>query len=67
MQVKIVKIYAWSAAIRVSRAYKTTRNTNGANPRKPSMTVNPANIFNILWPANIFAHSLTDKLIGFDK
>jgi hypothetical protein len=43
---------------------KTTLKASGKNPNRPIITVQPAKIFKIMWPASMLANSLTDKLIG---
>ena len=36
-------------------------------PAKPKVTTKPAKTFSNVWPANIFANSRTDKLIGLER
>ena len=72
MHVKTVNTYAWSTATKTSRAVipiiapigKIAIGIRNTLPDPISMTANPPKTFNSVWPANMFANNLTDKLIG---
>ena len=66
-QVKIANTYACKKAIKISKPVNATIKANGKIPANPRGTTNPAKTFSNVWPANMLAKSLTDKLIGRDK
>ena len=67
-QVNIANTYACKNAINISKPVRATMNVNGKTPVKNGIdTTKPAKTFSNVWPANMLAKSLTDKLIGRDK
>ena len=66
-QVKIANTYACKKAINISKPVRATIKAKGKIPTRPKGTTNPAKTLSNVWPANILAKSLTDKLIGRDK
>ena len=67
-QVKIANTYACKNAIKISKPVNATMNVNGNAPVKNGIeTTKPAKTLSNVWPANILAKSLTDKLIGRDR
>ena len=60
--------YACKNAINISKPVNATINTRGSAPVKNGIaTTKPAKTLSNVWPANILAKSLTDKLMGRDK
>ena len=67
-QVNIANTYACKNAIKISKPVNATINVKGKTPVKNGIdTTNPAKTFSKVWPASMFANSLTDRLIGRDK
>jgi len=72
MHVKTVNTYACNTATRTSKAVmpiiaaigKIATGTRNILPEPISITAKPPNTLRSVWPASIFANSLTDKLIG---
>ena len=64
----MVKTYAWSTAIIISKPVKIITNDNGAQPpKKPSNTMNDAKTFNMVCPAIMLANNLKLRLTGLTK
>ena len=60
--------YACKNAIKISKPVSATMNTRGKTPVKNGIaTTNPAKTLSNVWPANMLANSLTDKIMGRDK
>ena len=66
--VNIANTYACKNAIKISKPVSATMNVNGKIPVKKGIdTTKPAKTLSNVWPANILANSLTDKLIGRER
>ena len=66
-QVKIANTYACKKAINISRPVSATIKARGKKPANPNETTKPAKTLSNVWPANMLANSLTDKLIGLER
>ena len=66
-QVNIANTYACKKAINISKPVRATIKAKGTTPMMPKGRTKPAKTFSNVWPANILAKSLTDKLIGRAK
>ena len=65
MHVKIANTYAWRKATNISKPVNATEKPSGSHPpTNPRLITKPPKTFIIVWPAIMFAKSLTERLIG---